>query len=93
MVMGNLVTMKKILTILAAACAIHCFCIATPMHGGDNTETFLSHSTMTNEQLREKLIMALDDMKAKAIIYPGSSWTIVDSEDVLGVNLNIKPKR
>jgi hypothetical protein len=24
--------------------------------------------------------------------YPGSSWTIVDSEDVLGVNLNIKPK-
>ncbi|MBR2161693.1 MAG: hypothetical protein IKN48_00615 [Bacteroidaceae bacterium] len=25
--------------------------------------------------------------------YPGSSWTIVDSEDVLGVNLNIKPKR
>ena len=26
-------------------------------------------------------------------IYPGSSWTIVDSEDRLGVNLNIKPKR
>lgn len=26
-------------------------------------------------------------------IYPGSSWTIVDSEDVLGVNLNIKPVR
>jgi hypothetical protein len=26
-------------------------------------------------------------------IYPGSSWTIVDSEDILGVNLNIKPKR
>ena len=25
--------------------------------------------------------------------YPGSSWTIVDSEDRLGVNLNIKPKR
>jgi len=24
--------------------------------------------------------------------YPGSSWTIVDSEDRLGVNLNIKPK-
>ena len=23
----------------------------------------------------------------------GSSWTIVDTEDVLGVNLNIKPKR
>ena len=26
-------------------------------------------------------------------VYPGSSWSIVDSEDVLGVNLNIKPKR
>lgn len=26
-------------------------------------------------------------------IYPGSSWTIVDSEDALGVNLNIKPVR
>ena len=25
--------------------------------------------------------------------YPGSSWTIVDSEHHLGVNLNIKPKR
>ena len=24
---------------------------------------------------------------------PGSSWTIVDTEDVLGVNLNVKPKR
>ncbi|MBR0144909.1 MAG: VOC family protein [Clostridia bacterium] len=26
-------------------------------------------------------------------VYPGSSWTIVDSEDRLGVNLNIKPRR
>ena len=26
-------------------------------------------------------------------IYPGSSWTIVDTEDDLGVNLNIKPVR
>lgn len=26
-------------------------------------------------------------------VYPGSSWTIVDTEDVLGVNLNIKPRR
>ncbi|MDU0199459.1 MULTISPECIES: VOC family protein [Paenibacillus] len=24
--------------------------------------------------------------------YPGSSWTIVDAEDNLGVNLNIKPR-
>jgi len=26
-------------------------------------------------------------------VYPGSSWTIVDSESELGVNLNIKPVR
>lgn len=26
-------------------------------------------------------------------VYPGSSWTIVDGEDTLGVNLNIKPVR
>ena len=26
-------------------------------------------------------------------VYPGSSWTIVDTEDALGVNLNIKPVR
>ena len=26
-------------------------------------------------------------------IYPGSSWTIMDSEEVLGVNLNSKPRR
>ena len=25
--------------------------------------------------------------------YPGSSWTVVDTEDDLGVNLNIKPVR
>ncbi len=25
--------------------------------------------------------------------YPGSSWTIVGADDVLGVNLNIKPRR
>jgi hypothetical protein len=25
--------------------------------------------------------------------YPGSSWTIIEGEDTLGVNLNIKPKR
>ena len=25
--------------------------------------------------------------------YPGSSWTVVDSEDALGVNINIKPRK
>ena len=31
------------------------------------------------------------DTERTISIYPGSSWTIVDSENVL--NLNIKPKR
>ena len=67
MIIGNLVSMKKLLTIMAAACAICCVCHATPRQGGDNTETGLIHTTMTNDQLREKIILALDDMKAKAI--------------------------
>ena len=41
------------------------------------------------EGLRE---MGLDTQRTVGY-YPGSSWTIVDSEDILGVNLNIKPKR
>ncbi len=46
---------------------------------------------------RDAVIGALEDMGLDARrtvgYYPGSSWTIVDSEDVLGVNLNIKPVR
>ena len=46
---------------------------------------------------RDKVIRELKgmgfDTERTIGIYPGSSWTIVDSEDVLGVNLNIKPKR
>jgi hypothetical protein len=45
---------------------------------------------------RDAIIGELEDKgyKMRNIgIYPGSSWTIVDSEDKLGVNLNIKPKR
>ena len=34
-----------------------------------------------------------DDTDRTIGIYPGSSWTIVDTEDTLGVNLNIKPVR
>lgn len=33
------------------------------------------------------------DVERTMGIYPGSSWTIVDGEDTLGVNLNIKPRR
>ncbi len=46
---------------------------------------------------RDKIISELKamgfDTERTIGIYPGSSWTIVDSEEVLGVNLNIKPKR
>ena len=46
---------------------------------------------------RDEIIKELKEMgfdtERTIGVYPGSSWTIVDSEDVLGVNLNIKPKR
>ena len=45
-----------------------------------------------DEVIRELQEMGFDTGRTIGI-YPGSSWTIVDSEDVLGVNLNIKPKR
>jgi hypothetical protein len=44
---------------------------------------------------RDAIIGELEDMgyEMRTVgYYPGSSWTIVDSEDDLGVNLNIKPK-
>ena len=105
--------MKKILAVMAAICAIGC---SGPQRSGDPTMTSTSQHDMTNDQLRQKIVTALGDMKAKAVemgiqgvatasvlnkgetdnwigVYPGSSWTIVDTEDILGVNLNIKPKR
>ena len=45
-----------------------------------------------DEVIRELKEMGFDTERTVGI-YPGSSWTIVDAEDVLGVNLNIKPKR
>lgn len=44
---------------------------------------------------RDAIIGELEEMgyEMRTIgYYPGSSWTIVDSEDDLGVNLNIKPR-
>lgn len=47
--------------------------------------------------LRDEVIASLKeegfDTNRTFGVYPGSSWTIVDAEDVLGVNLNIKPVR
>ncbi len=45
-----------------------------------------------DEVIRELKEMGFDTERTIGV-YPRSSWTIVDSEDVLGVNLNIKPKR
>ena len=45
-----------------------------------------------DEVIRQLKEMGFDTERTIGV-YPGSSWTIVDTEDVLGVNLNIKPKR
>lgn len=45
------------------------------------------------DEIIEDLKAAGYDTDRTVGIYPGSSWTIVDSEDTLGVNLNIKPVR
>ncbi len=45
-----------------------------------------------DEVIKELKEMGFDTERTIGV-YPGSSWTIVDTEDVLGVNLNIKPKR
>lgn len=45
------------------------------------------------DQVIEDLAEAGFDTNRTLGIYPGSSWTIVDGEDTLGVNLNIKPVR
>ena len=58
--------MKKILAVLAAVCAIGCSGNVNPRQRGDNTVTSASPHDMTNDQLRNKIVKALDDMKAKA---------------------------
>ena len=67
MIIHNFVTMKKILAILAAICAIGCSGNVTPPQGGDLSVTPTSPNNMTNDQLRNKIVKALDDMKAKAV--------------------------
>ncbi len=45
------------------------------------------------DEVIQELSKAGYDTNRTLGIYPGSSWTIVDSEEDLGVNLNIKPRR
>ena len=59
--------MNKILALLATIGAIACSCSERTPQGVDQHETLLSRQHMTNGQLRNKLVMALDDMKAKAL--------------------------
>ena len=59
--------MKKIIYSLAILCAIGCSGNVTPGTGGDPAVNPASLNDMTNDQLRNKLVKALDDMKAKAV--------------------------
>ena len=73
--------------------------------GGDSTfQEFLDrhgngvhHIGIETGEDRDEVIAHLSelgfDTNRTMGIYPGSSWTIVDTEDALGVNLNIKPVR
>ena len=59
--------MKKIFILLALLGAIGCSGNVSPQAGGDPTAIPSSQHDMTNDQLRNKLVKALDDMKAKAV--------------------------
>ena len=66
-IIHNFVNMKKILAVIAVICAIGCSGNVNPRQGGDSTVTTTSLHDMTNDQLRNKIVMALGDMKAKAV--------------------------
>ena len=51
------------------------------------------HNFVTMKKILAVMAALGFDTERTIGVYPGSSWTIVDTEDVLGVNLNIKPKR
>ena len=51
------------------------------------------HNFVTMKKILAVMTALGFDTERTIGVYPGSSWTIVDTEDVLGVNLNIKPKR
>lgn len=100
--------MKKILIVLAALCVIDMGNWVLELHQVDKTpSTFREFQDKhgfgvhylgfevgddRDEIIRELKALGFDTERTIGV-YPGSSWTIVDTEDVLGVNLNIKPKR
>ena len=66
MIIANFVSMNKILVFLAAFGLLFCACGVNPQQG-DRTITPINHQNMKKSQLRDKLVMALDDMEAKAV--------------------------
>ena len=52
--------------LLLLLCGV-CFACNAPQQDGQETDLIIENKNMTNEQLREKLALALEDMKAKAI--------------------------
>ena len=88
--------MKKILTILAAVCALVCSCGERSSKEVSQEVSPAEYEPLSTPLKKEQFIqinIVVDDTERTVGIYPGSSWTIVDTEDILGVNLNIKPKR
>ena len=97
--------MKTKTKLMLLLCCGACFACNAPQQ--DKREGGLTNRSenMTNVELREKIVMALDDMKAKAIemgiegvatasvLNKGETADWMGEMRVLGVNLNIKPKR
>ena len=97
--------MKTKTKLMLLLCCGACFACNAPQQ--DKREGGLTNRSenMTNVELREKIVMALDDMKAKAIemgiegvatasvLNRGETADWMGEMRVVGVNLNIKPKR
>ena len=56
--------MRKLLLLLLCGA---CFSCNAPQQDNQESDSTKMNKNMTNEQLREKLALALEDMKAKAI--------------------------
>lgn len=65
-------------------------------HGMKKHGYGLHHVSFEVGNKRDTIVneMAEDGFEMRTIgIYPGSSWTVMDTEETLGVNVSIKPVR
>lgn len=97
--------MKTKTKLMLLLCCGACFACNAPQQDKREGDLTNRSENMTNVELREKIVMALDDMKAKAIemgiegvatasvLNKGETADWMGEMRVLGVNLNIKPKR